>query len=52
MHDVTCLREDPEMSVLRRFIEYAKEHGVEIMSCKGFYEAEKAKEAGNNKFVS
>jgi len=45
MHDVTCLREDPEMSVVRRFLEYAQKQGVELNCCKDFYEMECAKRA-------
>ena len=43
MHDVTCLREDPEMSIVRRFLEYAQKQKVKLRSCKDFYEMECAK---------
>ncbi len=39
-HDVTCLRSDPEMKIVKGLIEYALSQNVDIMSCREFYEKE------------
>lgn len=36
-HDWTVIKCDPEASVLRRFLEYGKEKGLEFVSYLGYY---------------
>lgn len=44
-HDWSSIREDPEMKMTRKFIEYALSKGVELISYKDYYLKQKEKNA-------